>query len=123
MSPDILSMVHKAMVEFVYSKQLLQQLHMLRFQKCNTISRYGAYTAVLYSSAQTRHSYMVPRAALRKRTSQNHPIRPNVTSDGPQRTTVCLLRLLDAYIQVNYSHYLHMQKKKKKTKLRPHNRL
>ena len=88
MSPDSLSMVHLTMVEFVYSKQFNPQLHILRFQKGNTISRYGAYTTVLCSSAQTRHSYLVPREALRKRTSQNHPIGPNVTSDGPQRTTV-----------------------------------
>ena len=39
-SPDILTTLHKAMVKFVYSKQFFPQLHILRFQEGNTISRY-----------------------------------------------------------------------------------
>ena len=37
-SPDILSMVHKAKDNFIYSKQMLSKLRILRFQKGSAIS-------------------------------------------------------------------------------------
>ncbi len=71
-SPDILSMVHKAKDNFICSKQPLPKLHILRFQKGNAITQYTAYTAVLCSSDQTGHLFLVPRAALCKMATQNY---------------------------------------------------
>jgi hypothetical protein len=88
-SPDILSMVHKAKDNFINSKQPLPKLNILRFQKGSAISQYAAYTAVLCSSDQTGHSYLVSRAALRKMAPQNYPMGSKMNSDGPQRTPVC----------------------------------
>ena len=87
-SPDIHSGVHKAKGKSIYLKQILPQLHIIRFQKGSAISRYFAYTAAICSSAQTGHSYLVPRAALHKMTSQNCPMGSKMNSDGPQRTPV-----------------------------------
>ncbi len=82
-SPDILSIVHKEEFKTIYSKQILPQLRIIRPQKGSAISRYGAHTAVFCSSAHTRHTYLVPRAALDKRTSQNYPMGSKGNSDVP----------------------------------------
>ena len=39
-SPDILFIVHKAMVNSIYMQQSLPQLHIIRFQKGSAISLY-----------------------------------------------------------------------------------
>ena len=39
-SPEIHLMVHKAHGKFIYLKQILPQLHIIRFQKGSSISRY-----------------------------------------------------------------------------------
>ena len=115
-SPDILYIVHKAKGKSVYLKQILPQLHIVRFQKGNAISRYCAYTFALCSSAQTRYTYLVPRAAARKMTSQNHPMGSKMNSDGPQRTLVCPSRSQDAWMRVNNSHFPNTKKTAKKMK-------
>ena len=87
-SPNIPCIVHKMKVNSIYWKQSLPWLHIIRFQKGSAISRYWAYTAALSSSTQTRYSFLVSRAALRKMTSQNYPMGSKMNSDGPQRTPV-----------------------------------
>ena len=113
-SPDIFWIVHKTKGKSIYSKQFLSQLHIIRFQKGSAISRYFAYTVVLCSSAQTKHSYLVSRAALRKMTSQNYPMGSKMNSDGPQRTPVCPPRSQDAWIRVNNSHFSYTKNTVKK---------
>ena len=108
--PDNLFNVHHAMDNFIYSKKFLPKLHILRFQKGSAISLNGAYTTVLCSSVQTRHSYLVSRAALRKMTCQNYYMVSKMNSDGPQRTPVWPPRSQDAWIRVNYSHVSHTKK-------------
>ena len=100
-SPDILFIVNVAIAQFNYSKQILSQQRIIRFQKGSAIARYWAYTAVLCSSAHTRHSNLVPRAALRKMTSQNYTMVSKINSDESQRTPVCPARSQDACILVN----------------------
>ncbi len=112
-SPDILFIVHKAKVNSIYIKQSLPQQHIIRFQKGSAISLYWAFTAVLCSSP-TRHSYLVPRAALRKMTSQNYPMGSKMNSDGPQKTPVCPSRSQDAWIRVNNSHFSYSKNTVKK---------
>ena len=80
-NPDILSIVHTAKGHSIDSKQILPQQFILRFQKGSAISRYGAHTAVLGSSAKSRHSYMVPRATFRKTTPHNYPLGSHMNSD------------------------------------------
>ena len=109
-SPDIIFMVHKAKRKLIYSKQIPPKLHIIWFQKGSAIIRYWAYTAVLFSSAQTRYSNAIPRKALRKITSQNDSMGFKVDSDGPQRTPVCPLRSQDAWVRVNQSHFAHNKK-------------
>ncbi len=58
----------------------------------------------------TRHSYLVPRAALRKMTSQNYPMGSIINPDGPQRTPVCPSRSQDAWIRLNNSHFSYTKK-------------
>ena len=116
-SPDILCMVHKTKGKFIYSKPFLPQLDIIRFQKGSAISRYWAYEAVLCNSAQCsqiRHSYLVPRAALRKMTSQNYPMGSKMNSDGPQRTPVCPPMSQDACVRVNNSQFFHTKNTVKK---------
>ena len=62
----------------------------------------------------TRHSYLVPRAALRKMTSQNYPMGSKMNSDGPQRTPVCPSRSQDAWIRVNNRHFSYTKNTVKK---------
>jgi hypothetical protein len=86
-SPDILSIVHKMKYKTTYLKQIVPQQHILRaFQRVSANSRYTE--RILCRNDQTRHSYLVPRAALRKMTPQNVPIGPKVNSDSPQRTPI-----------------------------------
>ena len=87
-SPDILLIVHKAKGKSIYLKEILPQRQIKWFQKGSVISRNWVNTAVLCGIAQTWHSYLVPRAALRKMTSRNCPMGSNMNSDGPQRTQV-----------------------------------
>ncbi len=113
-SPDILFIVHKAKVSSIYLMRIKPQLHIIRFQKGSASSLYCAYSAVLCSSAHNRHSYLVPRAALRKMTSQNYPMGSKMNSDGPQRTPVCPSRSHDAWIRVNISHFSYTKNTVKK---------
>ena len=122
-SPDILIIVHDTKGEFIHLKEFIQQLHIIRFKIGSAISRFWAYTDVLWSSAQTKHSYMVPRAALRKMTSQNYHMGSKINSAGPQRTLVRPPRSLDALIRVNNSHFPPYQKYSEKDELQPRNRL
>ena len=113
-SPDIIFIVHKAKVNFIYMQQSLPQLHIIRFQKGSASSLYWAYAAVVCSSAHKRHSYLVPRAALCKMTSQNYPMGSKMNSDGPQRTPVCPSRSQDAWIRVNNRHFSYTKNTVKK---------
>ena len=122
-SPDILFIVHKAKVQSIYLKQILPQLHIIWFRKGSASSRYWAYADVLRSSTHTRHSYLVPRAALRKMTSSNYPMGSKKKSDVPQRTPVCPPRSQDAWARVNNSQFSYNQKYNDKNELRPLNRL
>ncbi len=106
--------MHKARGNFIYLKQILTQLHILRFQKGRAISRYEAQKTVLCSSVETRHSYLVPRAVLRKMTQRNYPIGSKMNSDCPLRTQVCPLISLHAWIRVKNSPFSHNKNKVKK---------
>ena len=109
-SPDILSIVHTAKGYSIYSKQILPQQHILRFQKGSAVSRNEAHTPVSCNSAKSRPSYMVPRAAFRKTKPHNYPMGSKMNSDGLQRTPVCPLRSQDAWVRVNQSHFAHNKK-------------
>ena len=113
-SPDIIWIVHKTKGKIIYSKQFLPQLHIIRFQKGSAIYRYWAYTAAFCSSALTRHSNLVTRAALRKMTSQKYHKGSKMNSDGPQRTPDCPPRSQDAWTWVNNSHFFHSKNTVKK---------
>ena len=104
-SPDIFCIVHQTKAKSIYAKQILPELHIIRFQKGSAIYRYWANPAVICSSTQTRHSYLVPRAALRKMMSQNCSMGSKMNADGPQRTPVCPPRSQDAWIRLKNSHF------------------
>ena len=50
-SPDIVNIVHPAKGLLIFSKPILPQLHIIRFQKGSAHSQYCAYTAVYYTAA------------------------------------------------------------------------
>ena len=56
-NPDIHCIVHKAKGDSIYSKQILLQMHILRFQKGSSISRYTERILLYYAAAPIPGTY------------------------------------------------------------------